>query len=94
MTTTTNQERDEAMREWKPIETAPKDGTWILVFEPSDYQPCVHVVRWGVPEWSGGDLTWVTVALGPNPDTYEPDATHWMPLPEPPASTNQEHGEG
>lgn len=70
---------------WQPIETAPKDGSWVLVFEPSDYAPQVHVVRWGTPEWSGGDETWVTMALGPNPDTYDADdATHWMPLPSSP----------
>jgi hypothetical protein len=73
---------------WQPIETAPKDGTWILAYEPSKWPPQCHVVRWGLPEYWGqaGDETWVTVALGPNPDTYEADdATHWMPLPDPPA---------
>ena len=71
---------------WRPISEAPKDGTWIMVFEPSDAAPNVHVVRWGVPEWVGGDNTWVTMALGPNPDTYDANnATHFMPLPAPPS---------
>jgi hypothetical protein len=70
---------------WRTIESAPRDGTWILVYEPANCEPRCHVVRWGIPEWDGGDQTWVTIALGPNPDTYEPDdATHWMPLPKPP----------
>jgi hypothetical protein len=70
-----------------PENPPPKDGSWILVFEPSDYAayPKVHVVRWGVPEWSDGDHTWVTIALGPNPDNFCADgATHWTPLPPPP----------
>ena len=72
---------------WQPIETAPKDGTWILVFEPSRYPPHHHVVQWGPPEWGDWPDTWVTMALGPNPDTYDAeDATHWMPLPEPPSA--------
>lgn len=74
--------------EWRPIETAPRDGTWLLVFEPSKWSPNIHVVRWGEPEWTlekSPPKTWVTMALGPNPDTYDADeATHWMPLPEPP----------
>lgn len=75
------------MSEWQPIETAPKDGTWMLVYEPSEYPPSVHVVRWGTREWTMGarQYAWVTMALGPNPDTYDADdATHWMPLPNPP----------
>lgn len=71
--------------QWQPIETAPKDGSWILVYEPGADEPCVYVVQWGVPEWGGGPETWVTIALGPNPDTYNAEeATHWMPLPPPP----------
>ena len=81
------------MAEWQPIETAPKDGTWILVFEHDEYSPSIHVVRWGQPEWGGGDLTWVTMALGPNPDTYDPHpVTHWMPLPDPPTTLPPHQG--
>ncbi len=70
------------MNGWLPIETAPKDGTWILVYEPTEDAPSCHVVRWGTPEWGGGESTWVTMPLGPNPDTYDADdATHWQPLP-------------
>lgn len=75
------------MGEWRTIDSAPKDGTWILVYEAQDGHddPSVHVVQWGQPEWGGGDLTWVTMALGPNPDTYNPHpVTHWMSLPSPP----------
>ena len=76
--------------EWQPIETAPKDGSWILVFEPVVFEPCMHVVQWGESQWSiGSAKTWVTMALGPNPDTYDADqSTHWMPLPASPKAPN------
>jgi len=34
--------------EWQPIETAPKDGTWILGFEIDDNESCI--VRWSSKE--------------------------------------------
>lgn len=71
---------------WKPIETAPKDGTLILTW-------CVHVnaefcddaVAEGyaapvIAKWidhNGGGFTWHGLA-----GTH----THWMPLPTPPAT--------
>jgi hypothetical protein len=64
--------------EWQLIETAPKDGTWVLAFE----SPNMRVVRWGsvgVHLFSGrsGDERW-------NDGEYDFAPTHWMPLPEPP----------
>lgn len=57
--------------EWQPIETAPKDGTAILIYhQRADAQAVAAPVigGWFVPR--GGPVK--------NP-------THWMPLPEPPA---------
>ena len=60
---------------WQKIETAPKDGTPILVTTPGSLDMDVVVFadwrdRGG---WFNGDTT------------FEPDEfTHWMPLPEPP----------
>ncbi|CAN5766433.1 hypothetical protein BH09PSE5_BH09PSE5_08400 [soil metagenome] len=72
---------------WQPIETAPKDGSWFLVYEPGEYPPNFHVVHWGLIEWGEHGYAWVTQALGPNPDTYEPrDVTRWMRLPEGPTT--------
>lgn len=75
---------------WRTIDSAPKDGTWVLVYDPSLdghplVMPAVGVARWGVPEWGGGQETWVSVPLGPNPDTMDfVSASHWQPLPSPP----------
>lgn len=75
------------MMEWQPIETAPKDGTRVLVFDAAwcGGKPMQSVSYWQWYEriddgsrqrcgsWSG-----VTVA------------THWMPLPDPPRSKGSE----
>jgi hypothetical protein len=73
---------------WQPIETAPKDGTEVLLFIP---------VNWGetfqeVPRIGNGnhvEAAWYnpTRRLWLNRlDQWikEQTPTHWMPLPEPP----------
>ena len=65
-------------REWQPIDTAPKDGTTILI--------CGH----GSNGYFVADAKWDGVAFclfHPDDDAhtshcYHP--SHWMPLPEPP----------
>ena len=61
------------MSEWQPIETAPKDGGEVLLWQEG----------WGVIRgwYSGDDKTW----YGPGAHDSEPcRPTHWMPLPRPP----------
>lgn len=66
------------MSEWQPIETAPRDGTCIIVYRPKhdgDYIPKV-----GVDWWMTKDLlvpTWAESRKDCPP-------THWQPLPHPP----------
>jgi hypothetical protein len=71
---------------WQDISSAPKDGTWILLFEASMEMPVSigaynrFEIRgengkfipgeWGMAEWDG------------LPSHCSP--THWMPLPDPP----------
>lgn len=61
--------------EWQPIETAPKDGTKVLLWDDGvtigEWSENVH--PWNDGNWwvEGGQVTTQT-------------ATHWMPLPEPP----------
>jgi len=60
--------------EWRPIETAPKNGDWVLIYQ-------------GGQEVT---LAWYCDADGPShgvwfdqrDNGYSP--THWMPLPDPP----------
>lgn len=72
---------------WQPIETAPKDGTWVLVWggetdEMMDIsrEECRRVVtaqysyvRWQFAWFDGGFY-----------GKFDKPPTHWMPLPEPP----------
>lgn len=70
------------LRIWQPIETAPKDGSVILVrhnrgtwIYPKDQEKINYVVVF----WNKGRFE----EFGP--DSFpESDLTHWMPLPEPP----------
>ena len=61
---------------WQPIESAPKDGTAIIVTRPTIFESedGWHVVRW--------DDGWWQVHCGKfdNPLRGD-DPTHWMPLP-------------
>lgn len=64
--------------EWMPIDTAPRDGTDIIVYRPKfdgDYIPRVGTDYW----MTNGVLapTW-----GKSRKDCEP--THWMPFPDPP----------
>jgi hypothetical protein len=59
------------MVEWKSIETAPRDGTEIMAGQAGTGN--VEFVRWIDGEW-----------LDRTADPFD-EATHWMPIPQPPA---------
>ena len=71
------------MTKWQSIETAPKDGTVILVWQRGK----VWLSRWDSqrhnkhprPFWAGG----VSAVWGNAVSRSDPP-THWMPLPQPP----------
>ena len=64
------------MSEWQPIETAPQDGTQILVFGHDTFA----VAEFRNGEWRDmGDIGWGGFYAEVMP-------THWMPLPEPPSN--------
>jgi hypothetical protein len=66
---------------WQPIETAPKDGTHILLGGCKN-GPSVRIGNWGSGQYNrrtrSYDPDW---ADGAGPLT---GPTHWQPLPEPP----------
>jgi len=53
---------------WQPIETAPRDGTWVLLYSPNENQPAVAYFNGHAWDDNGDGGFW-----------FEP--THWMPLP-------------
>lgn len=77
------------MTDWQSIETAPRDGTWVLAYfnDPVIGEEFEAVVRYTLPNGTGGqygDFVWET------PDSRcgyyaERVFTHWMPLPPPPS---------
>lgn len=84
--------------DWQPIETAPKDGTRIIVYATDYSESGVHGGidgPWiGEVFWQEG---WYTKKIGgwmiANCDEEYGCfviASHWMPLPEPPKATGGE----
>ena len=64
---------------WQPIETAPRDGTLVMVGAPG----CgVSLVRWMLDSWI--DEQGFTQGSWP---------THWRPLPPPPDTTTSSGGD-
>ena len=71
---------------WKPVETAPRDGTWVLGWWPSLDHPIV--VQWDKVDprsiiardgWADGS------------DGINLPVTHWMPSPDLPVITIVDH---
>jgi hypothetical protein len=64
---------------WQPIETAPRDGTTVLLYFPDAGKSQIDVGYW--IEWEVGDANWSNEWTDAEIDC---DPSHWMPLPEPP----------
>ena len=64
------------MSEWRPIETAPKDGSWFLGYD-EDGPRLVCCWSEEVQDWVADSRDIYTDAV---------TLTHWMPLPDPPVS--------
>lgn len=68
------------MSEWRPIETAPKDGTWVLVCGNGwDVQ-----MAWFALNRRINKAYWKNSLEWDDYDLADKHPTHWMPLPEPP----------
>lgn len=86
---------------WQPIETAPRDGTPILIWQPdadayfgprnswrnkhADPMQYFDDARWAIGYWR----PWPNGGWG-NRNATVVNPTHWMPLPPPPSSTTTE----
>ena len=68
---------------WRPISTAPKDGTHIIAYRPS-VPPHIEGMYWAAYEEGDIPGAWHWSCDGESPTNNPP--THWMPLPPPPTS--------
>ena len=73
--TTEPAKAEEGLMEWQPIETAPKDGTWVLLWWPHLH----HAPQTG--QYSYGWHCHV-----PSFADEGPGPLNWMPLPVPPTT--------
>jgi len=73
---------------WQPIETAPKDGTYILVSNPTAGGSWVAQFQQFAASGFRFDEPWHSVMLNHwhLPDRHGGTPTHWTPLPTPPRS--------
>ena len=66
---------------WRPIETAPRDGTRILVFDPVHGQRTAQLLT----AMEDGDEQWIYArSLGSSAVAFLCRPTHWKPLDDPP----------
>lgn len=66
------------MNNWQPIETAPKDGTEVLVWTPDMYCPAIA-------HWHAQRKIWVAEGFLEMYALKGADTpTHWQPLPDAP----------
>lgn len=88
---------------WQPIDTAPKDGTWVILYDPKA-TPAVTTGIWDHDFWAvwndaKQDTDWVGAWTNCHVSSFgyeelvELNPTHWMPLPESPNATGSPTGQ-
>lgn len=72
------------MSEWQPIESAPKDGAYIMVYPPT-FNNVVSCASWDEDKYARFPRPfWRRTDSNKIYDSRSTPPTHWMPLPEPP----------
>jgi hypothetical protein len=74
---------------WLPIESAPRDGTWVLAINAATNRGRQHVVHYS--ERHGKAFPWVTSGA---PMDFVAGITHWQPLPAAPMTAASVTDEG
>lgn len=70
---------------WQPIDTAPKDGSLLILWESYEVEPFIG--RWNDfrSRWVASTAHYDTDGNACVIDTvYSPAVTHWMPIPKAP----------
>jgi hypothetical protein len=82
---------------WQPIDTAPKDGTAVLLCRaidadgnPIDWRENSLGVFVQVAAWWEGDDDWIVYCSQAREPALHFEPTHWMPLPSPPDTQPKE----
>ena len=71
---------------WQPIETAPKDGTVILLYSPEKWDSDGMWIGWWFDEGDSREHGWYDSESASHKASFlNGEPTHWHPLPEPPA---------
>lgn len=70
------------MSEWQPIETAPKDGSPILIWQPGGVTQYTWYTDCWICRWEDRYQCWTEAGGELYSEARSP--THWMPLPDPP----------
>lgn len=77
-----------AVLEWRPIKTAPKDGTEVLLFFPANKSRAAdqQVGAWQHERWASYALDYKSPypSLQNQHEQFYLNPTHWQPLPEAP----------
>lgn len=74
---------------WQPIDTAPKDGTYILLYYPA-WPSTLWIGHYWITETfihgksNGRHEKWYATGMAMSGSKSDPEPTHWQPLPEPP----------
>lgn len=80
---------------WQPIETAPKDGTEIIVFHPiaavcAAFCPAPGFA-WHCMDGQNTVIGAVSGVSIPRMTSFIEPPTHWQPLPEPPSNISKDN---
>ena len=67
--------------DWQPIETAPKDGTRVILLIPYDRERFSEVECTDGGNWDADDNCW---RYDGDDGPFDLQPTHWMTLPAPP----------
>lgn len=70
------------MSKWQPIETAPKDGSCLLLWLPDSATDTIVFGHWD-SDFGG---CWYERHGSESAFPIDVEVTHWQPLPEPPAA--------